>query len=237
VNPRPKPYTWVTWITGFLANTEQCRYKPWVKSRYFIEKGVPGETVEQKRDSQLRMSQWTQAHDAMTGRRVALLRQQGYTVRVEDENAFKLEGKFVTLAGKADIIAMKEAEKKAVVIDEKSGKEKAEHYWQVLVYIFAFGVLKDVKRKLLDGTEVDHHLKNYALDGELEYRDENIQAIPGSDLTTGAKQKILDVMTWIGSPSEPPTSPSASECRFCDILHCKDRIQPDHQAANVQKYF
>ena len=216
-----RPYVWVTWITGFLANTEQCRWKPWVKAHYKIKKGNPVETEDQVREGAERMREWTANHDAMTERRAALLRQEGRVVLIEDQNKFKLVGKLGDLAGKADLISIDEPRKEALIVDEKSGKEKPEHFWQVLVYILAFSLTK---------------LKDYRISGELEYTSNSIK-IPPDQLSDMRKQQIFETLRWVTGPVEPPRKPSIGECRYCDVFDCPDRIKPETQVAELKNYF
>jgi CRISPR/Cas system-associated exonuclease Cas4 (RecB family) len=203
-----KPYVYVTWVTGLLAGTDQCKWKAWVKSHYKYTKGIPGEDPKEKASSERFLKQWIKNHDAMTNSRVPRLQAEGYTVRVEDDNSFKLAGESAILAGKPDIIATKDDAKFALVVDEKSGKEKPEHRWQVLIYMFALRITK---------------LKDYIIHGEIEHKDKSIPIL-AHELNKESTDHILNVVRLMGGP-EPKATPSPGECRFCDILECPYRYQ------------
>ena len=59
----------------------------------------------------------------------------GYEVFTENQNSFRLRGRSATLAGKPDLIAVKNGD--AVIIDAKTGKPSPSHAAQVLIYMYA----------------------------------------------------------------------------------------------------
>ena len=72
-------------------------------------------------------------HTALVNRERESREVLGYTVTVEDQNSFRLRGATVTLAGKADLIAVKGQD--AVIIDAKTGRSSPHHSAQVLTYV------------------------------------------------------------------------------------------------------
>ena len=205
MNIRSRPYVWVTWITGLLATTDKCYWKAWVKSHYQLPKAV------QTPDDKARLDEWMRKHDSMTVARAKRLQTEGWTVRVEDQNSFKLEGGSATLSGKPDIVATKDMI--ALIVDEKAGKAKDQYVWQVLLYMLATSMT---------------YLKGYTIRGEIEYPETSVNVHP-SQLSESNRARIVEVMAIVGGEKEPKTSPSREECMYCDIAHCKDRYQ-DHTA-------
>ena len=214
--PRPgKPYVWVTWITGLLSGEEKCAWRYWVKARHQSYQKPPEDPEDKKK-----LQEWNKLHDAMVVSRAERLKQEGYEVRVEDANSFRLVGDIATLAGKPDVIGLKPKEKYAILVDEKSGRPKDRYIWQVMIYQFA--------KKLTD-------LKGWTIHGEVEYQQ---QVVPVSDalLTQDATRAISDVVKRI-VVTEPPRVPSAAECKYCDVVACPDRYKEQTQTADVRKYF
>lgn len=211
-SPRPKPYIWVSWLTPFLADTDKCHWKPWKKAHFRYAK-VPD-------TSDFDLQDWIRQHNAMTETRVEKLRSQGYVVKVEEQNSFKLEGKSSTLAGKPDIVALKHDEKRALVVDEKSGKVKPQDIWQVRIYVLA------LRRTFLKG---------YTIDGEVEYRGSS-NFVDAASHTNEIEEKIFSLTRLVGGDEAPPRVPSASECRFCDILNCPDRWKDETQVVAVEEF-
>jgi hypothetical protein len=213
-SPRPKPYVWVSWLTGLLAGMDHCVWKAWYKSHYRYAK-VP-------REDEFDLQKWTREHDAMTAIRVAALKQDKAWshIRVEEDNSFKLDGRGATLAGKPDIVAVNEQEKFALVIDEKSGRKKESDAWQVLIYMFALPLV---------------WASGWRIEGEVEYRGER-RSVP-SDRMNEARPKILELMRIIGDPAAPLRSPSVSECRFCDVASCTSRMAGTTQSADASRFF
>lgn len=199
---RPWPYVWTTWITGLLSGVDKCHWKIWLKAHYYLPK--------QEEDPERKgfLSKWIKDHDAMTRKRVASLKQEGYSVFVEDENSFVLRGEVANLAGKPDIIALNKEEKTGLIIDEKAGKQKEQYIWQVLIYMFA----------------KDFTFPDYVLSGEIEYKDERIPIHP-RQLNTDNKRRIGGMMRIVGGDEEPERVPSRFECEYCDIIGCPDRYE------------
>lgn len=199
---RPRPYVWVSWITSLLADTDQCEWKVWTKANFYYTK------IEQKDNSEF-FKEWTKRHDAMVQARAAKLKLEGYDVRVENENAFKLVGERGDLAGKPDIIGLKLAEKQALIVDEKSGRERPSDRWQVKLYIFA--------KRLLS-------LKDWAVNGEVEYM-HRVEPVPGLEVEAVAISNISRVMKTVIGELAPRRVPSQQECSWCDIADCPDRMK------------
>lgn len=198
---RPKKYCWTTWLTKLLAGEDRCWYKAWYKSTYRYEKRADDA------DRADFFAEWQKKHDAITTRRVAELRKQGWVVKVEEEGEFKLVGKNADVAGKPDYVAMKDGV--ALVGDAKSGKKRESDHWQVLIYAFALPL------SWLRGSGL-------AIEGEVEYSDQRQPVRPLSD---AARKNIVEAIQRIAGPAELPAAPSVSECKFCDVAKCPYRVE------------
>jgi hypothetical protein len=208
---RFKPYIWVSWITGLLAGSDVCEWRVWYKAHFRYAK----RPSENEGD----LNQWEIDHAHMVRTRVKKLEADGYRVSVEDQNSFKLEGSSgTTLGGKPDIVAVRNA-RAALVVDEKTGQQKMSDQWQVLVYLYALPKVGFLE----------------AVDGEVEYRHGSV-SIPGSLLVVPTKAKIVSTLQMAGSDMEPPRSPSAQECKFCDIAACPDRIVAETAVAQTTEF-
>lgn len=199
-------YCYATWITGVLAGTDHCAWKPWYRSTYRYAKLV--DINKQALDA------WIVEHNAMVEARVAALKVDGWTVTVEEENAFKLKGRTVLLAGKPDIVAFRELD--ALIIDEKSGAPRPSDEWQVLLYMFAIPRVGHLQQRRAN------------VRGEVEYRGSSL-SVPLTRLDAAASTRIVATLQAIGSEAEPARTPSLTECAFCDIAACPDRMSaPEH---------
>jgi len=212
-HPRKKSYIWTTWITGLLAGTDKCNWRAWYKAHFRYAK--------RQGDGEFDLEQWTRQHDRMTAVRAEKLKESGWTVRLEDDNAFKLDGDVTTLSGKPDILALRESEKRALVIDEKSGRARDSDSWQVLIYMFALPLI---------------WAKGWRIDGEVEYRGGGL-SVPAEQLSLDVTNKIVAKVRLVGGDEEPSRVPSANECRFCDILSCPDRWADKSKSADASEYF
>lgn len=208
-----KPYIWVTWLSSLLGGN-QCVWSAWFKAHYRYQKFE---------EHGLDLAQWNRDHTALMKARQAEMEEAGYTVTMESENAFTLEGSTAILAGKPDLIASMAETQSTYVIDGKTGRRRDSDWWQVLIYLFALP--KDRPELLQPHVE-----------GEIQYKHGD-QRIPvkTTDLTPEREQAIVSLIKTIGSDTPPAKAPSRDECERCNIGvgDCPVRVQARRQAAQV----
>lgn len=200
--PRRDPYAWVTWLTPTLAGDAQCLWAPWFQAHYTFDKLERGD---------FDLAKWKVEHNAMVAKRATALTEGGWQVYLEDQNQFRLKGKTITVAGKPDIVAVRDTQ--AIVIDEKGGKRRDSDVQQVLLYLLALPLTHPA-------------VNGKTLRGEVEYRD-GILPIPTTAFTETERQRLVATIRRIGEATPPARVPSARECGFCDIAKtdCPDRIE------------
>jgi len=197
---RSSPYIWPTWLTKLIAGEEKCWYKSWWKAtRKYTKKEDPG------RADFLR--EWTAKHDALTNTRARRMKKDGWSVKVEDEGEFNLKGKSATLAGKPDIVGIRDG--RGLVVDAKAGKQRASDHWQVLIYKFAL--------------PLSWFPKSMPLDGEIQYKDEAVAVRELGDAEVLAITGAIKIVSNLDTPPDP--IPSTFECGRCDVAACKSRVE------------
>lgn len=196
-----KSYIWVTWLAKLLGG-QQCVWSAWFKAHYKYDK-----FEEQAAD----LVKWNREHNALMAARVKELEADGWTVMVEDQNAFKLEGEVAVVAGKPDIVATKPG--RVLVVDGKTGRERDSDIWQVLLYLFAI----PKSRPDLKGD----------LEGEVQYAkgDQRISLTP-ADLDEDRMKHLVALIKTVAGPDAPPKKPSRAECKVCNIgfKDCPQRV-------------
>ena len=100
----------------------------------------------------------------------------GYQVFTENQNSFRFRGKFATLAGKPDLVAIKDHD--AVIINAKTGRPSPHHSAQILIYQYA------VPKTL-------HQYRGMEFRGHVIYPDGNVQSRPTSASLAAAAPRIL----------------------------------------------
>lgn len=200
---RFSPYTWCTWLTPLIAGDAQCLYAPWLQSQFQIDKLERGD---------FDLVRWKIEHAAMVDVRATELRGESWTVAVEDQNKFTLRGQATTLAGKPDIVAVRDSD--ALVVDCKSGKRRSSDAIQVLLYMFAIPLYHRLWRP------------SFRLTGEVRYRDGAITIQP-EQFTPELRQRIIAMLQRMGDAEPPARVASASECAYCPVSaqDCPDRIE------------
>lgn len=217
-SPRNAPYTWITWITKLLAGEDQCEFSAWTRAHFWIRK---------RTDDSFDTAAWAAGHTAMVQARVQQLVADGWTVTVEDQNAFKLtnptNGSIVS--GKPDIIACRGRER--LVIDEKSGQQRNSDWWQVLLYLYA---LPHIPGNPLAGPDLE-------VRGQVEYRDRVIDVYP-HELTAERREAIKSLARRLAAHTPPAPLPSARECKFCalDSHVCPSRMDAPIAAAVAEAF-
>jgi len=214
--PRKRPYVWPSWVSKVLGGDTKCTYQAWFKAHYVYRK-TANDSCDNCANSKVPcldpdtcradfFAQYTKAHDAMVVERAERLQEDGWTVRTEDEAAFRLQGQLGDLSGKPDIVAMRGDE--VVVYDAKSGNPRDSDHWQVLLYILALPLtwLKGFK----------------TLHGKVEYRH---GTVPVRSLGDKERERILAVLREAMGPTPPAPKPSIRDCRYCDIASCDARAQ------------
>lgn len=209
-----KNYCWVTWLTGLLAGDDSCQYAAWYRAHFTFVK------VERAFD----LAAWKASHAAMVEARAAELRAEGWTVRIEDQNKFRLEGRTLIIGGKPDIAAFKDDQ--VLVVDCKGGKVRASDYWQVLVYLYALPKL-----------EPEGLLPARTYRGEVCYSTHRIPIEP-EELSADKRQRIESTARTVGAEDRPYKVPSGRECGFCDLSQndCPERMAPVEQVAMVDAF-
>ncbi len=197
---RRSPYIWPTWLTKLIAGEEKCWYKSWWKAtRKYTKKEDPARADF--------FREWTAKHDGLTNRRVARMKKDGWVCKVEDEGEFNLQGKTATLAGKPDIVGIRDG--RGLVVDAKAGKQRESDHWQVLIYKFAL--------------PLSWFPPKIPLDGEIQYKNE---AVAVRKLGAGEVEEITGAIRRVSNLETPPDAiPSTFECGRCDVAACKSRLE------------
>ncbi len=199
---RRKPYIWPTWITGLLSGDKHCEWAAWVRAHYFYTKR------EEDGSRENALSQWKSDHAQLVKRHAADLLADGWVVRFEDQNRFSYYGKAATVGGCPDVVAVKLG---LVRIDDgKTGKPRDSDFWQVALY----GMLLPL---------VDDSIAELVVSGNVIYRDRVRPVTPAQSVE--ARENIVEQIKRTSAATPPARTPSASECAFCDILDCPDRVE------------
>ena len=199
---RSKPYIWVTWPSSLMGEDKQCEYTAWFSANYQFPK------LLSDFDSSV--------HDEMVRQRAMQHKNQGFPVYVEDDNSFSINGKNCDVGGKPDIVVIENGQ--IIIEDCKSGKRKAAHQMQVLIYMLLFPLSPKGK----------HLCQGQIPAGRLVYPD-NLVEISPSKVNSEFKEFFRQTVALISSPTPPSQTSRLYECRFCNIprAYCPARIDPE----------
>jgi hypothetical protein len=179
--PRAEPYVWVTWLSKLLAGEAHCQWALWFRAHYRYEKAP----------SDLDSAAWCARHAELVGETERAMRAAGWRICVEDQNKFTVRGHTVTIAGKPDLIAVKDEVVR--VIDCKTGARKGSDCMQVLIYMLLL-------------PRVQPECRGRVLTGEVRYSDGRLLIDPAE--LTREKDHILKGIQLAASSTAPPRAPS-----------------------------
>jgi hypothetical protein len=204
---RPQPSLWVTSTAALLTGEKKCTFAIRQQANYYLPPVASDYDFSK--------------HDEQVLKRACQLKSEGFTVYVENDNSFSVQGKTydIRVAGKPDIVAIKNDW--VVVEDIKTGKRKDSHKMQVLLYMLLLPVAPETKH-LCQG-KIPH--------GRLIYNDDIVE-IPHWQVDRPFKQHLREAIATLCDPKPVKAQPSQWECRYCKLSseHCSLKVMPQTSA-------
>lgn len=211
---RNNVFIWPSLLSKLVAGEQMCEFQSWFKAHFQYD----------KKPSNFNLMEWNVKHTQLLHKRRDKLAKEGYIVKVEGQNKFKLKcPKGVIVSGKADIVAIEEVEdeqiaglmhKCYVVEDCKTGKPLNSHLVQVMMYMmFIPSCLPEYE--------------NVKLDGNVVYAVDDVVPISWTDIDSNLKEWVWSIIKKIGGSEPCRKVPCEDECRYCDIPKedCPERIE------------
>lgn len=192
--PRTKQFIWVTWLAKLLAEEKKCIYSIQQLTNYQFPKQANNYDSSE--------------HDEKVFQRAINLTEQGFTVYVEQQNSFKVNGKTydVCVSGRPDIIAVKDDW--VIVEDIKTGKRRNSHKMQVLLYMLLLPLASETQD--ICQKQIPH--------GRLIYAD-GVVDIPTWQVDDKFRKRLREAIAIISSSKSLKPKPSPWECRYCSLSH------------------
>lgn len=213
--PREHPYIWANWLARLLAGESHCQWAGWFRAHYQDWTKPP---------SDFDNAQWMLDHTALLNRERERRESLGYTVYVENQNSFRLRGRYASLAGKPDLIAVKNAD--AVIIYAKTGRPNPHHAVQAMIYQYAAPLALA-------------QYQGVQFRGHVAYPECNV-GIPASRIDSEFVRNLGALIRRLANDAPAQRVPSLAECRFCDITSadCPERVeeQPQPEPATTDDF-
>lgn len=212
------PYVWVSWLNKLLVGEASCEWGSWFKAQH---EGSSWEKVPSDFDQ----VQWLLKHVELLEQTRRYYERQGYSVMLDSQNSFVLRGHTATLAGKPDLVAIRDNE--AVVVDVKVGQPNPANTAQVMLYLYA---LPRAARSRYQGA---------SLSGQVVYPDGPVE-VPAEAVDEEFVASVGRLIRRLSNTVPPRRVPSWAECRFCSIgpRDCFQRVEVEEApAAGVTEDF
>ena len=190
---REKPYIWVTWLSGLLFGSKQCKWAVWHRAHFQFNKTPDVD--------------WTESNIKHTAIRNKLLTElEARDCEIFLEREVKFENHLVTIMGKIDTVAVKDD--RGMVFEVKSGKKRVADKAQLLIYMWM--LKRGYKR-----------YENVMLDGMLVYDDERTK-VSALEIGEDFNRIFRELVRGIIHDEPPRKYPSQKECEYCNIADCDD---------------
>ena len=199
--PRQSAYIWATWLPRLLTGENSCEWAVWFKAHHRSWARVP---------SDFNQAQWMLNHTGLLNEQKAQWEARGHDVYVEGQNSFRLRRQSATLAGKPNLVVVRN--KDALIVDVKTGRQQAWHFVQIIIYIYA------LPRAL-------PQYRDLRIAGEVVDPTRTVQ-VPRGCLHTQFIKDLGSLSRRLAANGPSKRVPSEQECRFCDIsaLDCPERV-------------
>ena len=193
---------WVTWLAKILAGDSSCEWAAWFRARH--------DPNSWQRASKPSLDAWHIRHTALLNRVEESWRQREFSLWLEGQNHFKLRGSCAVLAGKPDMIAVRD--RISAIVDAKTGRPSPAHIAQVMLYMYTVPRALPLHRDMV-------------FDGVVVYDDHEVY-IPAADVDDAFIDHAVSLIRRLAADEPPRKAPSAPECRFCDITEadCPERV-------------
>ena len=206
VQRREHPYIWASWLPRLLTSENSCEWAIWFKAHHQDWTRTP---------SEFNQAEWMLNRTSLLNKQKTQWEARGQDVYVEGQNSFRLRGQSATLAGRPDLIVVRNHD--ALIIDIKADQKQRSRYVQIMIYIYA----------LPRALPQYQHAK---LSGEVIYPTRTVR-VPMGSLHTQFKKDLGVLIRRIAADEPAARVPSEHECRFCDITvaDCPERMGEDSE--------
>ena len=201
---KSSPYIWITWLTKLLAGEVNCEWASWFKAQH------EGNSWE-KSSSSLDLVRWQVGHTDLLRRCAQEYRLQGYSVTMEGQNSFTLQGKTATLAGKPDLVVR--LDNLVIVVDIKTGRPRASDQVQVMLYMYLLPLIRP-------------EFQGCIIAGQVVYGNQVVD-IPSEAVGDSFAASVRELVSRLAARGPALKVPSLGECRYCEITvaDCSDRME------------
>jgi len=204
---RRDPYIQVTALAKFLSEPTACGYAAHFRAHFQYDRR-PFDNA-----------QWQLDHDALVTDQAALLRTEGYLVKTDEENDFRLVGAAnTTVAGRPDLVAVLPGANEVLVVECKTGSPRLSDQVQARLYML-----------LLAYTRPDARAIPFA--GQVAYRDSTLVDVPPVD--DAFRAEVRAGIATLSGPQALPYAPGVRNCGYCDIPGCANRVRSADLAMRV----
>ena len=189
-----KPYIWATWLSRLLSGDDWCEWRAWFQAHHYSDSWIRAGTGF---DS----ARWKMEHSRLLWESREGLEYDGYTVWVEKQNKFWLEGAGATIGGQPDLLAEKHGD--ITVIDVKTGTPRQSDIVQVMLYMY--GLDRSVPA-----------WGDITLKGRVVYSD-HVVDIPADAISPEFIEQMGSLIRRVADSKSALVVPSSTECGFCSI--------------------
>ena len=181
-------------LSRLLSGDDSCEWRAWFQAHHYSDSWT-------RADTSFDSVRWKMEHSNLLWESRERLEDDGYTVRVEKENKFWVDGACATVSGQPDLVAERHGD--ITVMDVKTGTPCQSDIVQVMLYMY--GLDRSVPA-----------WGNIILKGRVVYSD-HVVDIPADAISPEFIEQMGSLIRRVADSRPALVVPSSTECGFCSI--------------------
>ena len=198
-------------LIKLLSGDDWCEWRAWFQAHHYSDSWT-------RADTSFDSVRWKMEHSNLLWESRERLEDDGYTVRVEKENKFWVDGACATVSGQPNLVVKKDID--ITVMDVKTGTPRQWDIIQVMLYMFG----------------LDRYVTAW---GDITEGEGGLQRswdIPAYAISSEFIEEIGSLIRRVADEKPALLVPSSAECGFCSITleECLQRISVPEEALPLQ---
>ena len=181
-------------LSRLLSGDDSCEWRAWFQAHHYSDSWT-------RADTSFDSVRWKMEHSNLLWESRERLEDDGYTVRVEKENKFWVDGACATVSGQPDLVAERHGD--ITVMDVKTGTLCQSDIVQVMLYMY--GLDRSVPA-----------WGDIILKGRVVYSD-HVVDIPADAISPEFIEQMGSLIRRVADSRPALVVPSSTECGFCSI--------------------
>ncbi len=200
-------------LSRLLSGDDSCEWRAWFQAHHYSDSWT-------RADTSFDNVRWQKEHSRLPRESKEGLEDDDYTVRVEKEDRFRLDGARATVGGQPDLVVKKDID--VTFIDVKTGTPRQWDIIHVMLYMCRLG------RYVTAWGDI-------TLKGRVIYND-HVVDVPAYAISPEFIEQLGSLIRRMADEKTALLAPSSTECGFCPISleDCPQRVLVPREVVVVE---